>query len=100
VLADATRDLDVGLVVSNAGTGNPGRFLDKSREELMQLLRLNTVAHLDIARHFGERLARRGYPSSHWNTSGSPGRLAADSNRPLKNPPHPTAATVSQTPTK
>ena len=60
VLADATRDLDVGLVVSNAGTGSPGRFLDKSREELMQLLRLNTAAHLDIARHFGERLERRG----------------------------------------
>ncbi len=59
-LADATRDLDVGLVVSNAGTGSPGRFLDKSREELMQLLRLNTAAHLDIARHFGERLVRRG----------------------------------------
>jgi hypothetical protein len=36
------------------------RFLDKSREELMQLLRLNTAAHLDIARHFGERLVRRG----------------------------------------
>ena len=61
VLADATRDLDVGLVVSNAGTGSPGRFLDKSREELMQLLRLNTAAHLDIARHFGERLVRRGF---------------------------------------
>src|SRR3984893_11891767 len=60
VLADATRDLDVGLVVSNARTGSPGRFLDKSREELMQLLRLNTAAHLDIARHFGERLVRRG----------------------------------------
>src|ERR1700751_473454 len=28
ILADATRDLDVGLVVSNAGTGSPGRFLD------------------------------------------------------------------------
>jgi short-subunit dehydrogenase len=59
-LADATRDLDVGLVVSNAGTGSPGRFLDKDREELMQLLRLNTAAHLDIAHHFGERLVRRG----------------------------------------
>ena len=29
MLADATRDLDVGLVVSNAGTGSPGRFLDR-----------------------------------------------------------------------
>jgi hypothetical protein len=46
--------------VSNAGTGSPGRFLDKDREELKQLLRLNTAAHLDIAHHFGERLVRRG----------------------------------------
>jgi hypothetical protein len=60
ILAEATRDLDVGLVVSNAGTGSPGRFLDKDRGELMQLLRLNTAAHLDIAHHFGERLVRRG----------------------------------------
>ncbi len=60
MLVDATHDLDIGLVVSNAGTGSPGRFLDKDREELMQLLRLNTAAHLDIAHHFGERLVRRG----------------------------------------
>src|ERR1700676_5106732 len=26
-LADATHDSDIGLVVSNAGTGNPGEFL-------------------------------------------------------------------------
>ena len=26
-LAEATNDLDIGLVVSNAGTGNPGEFL-------------------------------------------------------------------------
>jgi NAD(P)-dependent dehydrogenase (short-subunit alcohol dehydrogenase family) len=26
-LADATHDIDIGLVVSNAGTGNPGEFL-------------------------------------------------------------------------
>src|SRR5712675_1713883 len=28
VLADATRDLDIGLVVSNAGTGKPRRVLE------------------------------------------------------------------------
>ena len=32
VLADATRDLDVGLVVSNAGTGNSGEFLKLDRQ--------------------------------------------------------------------
>src|SRR5271155_1806053 len=59
VLADATRDLDVGLVVSNAGTGNPGAFLKHDRQLLRETLRLSTMAHLDIAHHFGQKLAER-----------------------------------------
>src|SRR6202171_3397261 len=59
VLADATRDLDVGLVVSNAGTGNPGKFLKLDRQLLQETLRLNTMAHLDITHHFGAKLAER-----------------------------------------
>jgi hypothetical protein len=31
-LASATDDLDIGLVVSNAGTGNPGEFLKLDRQ--------------------------------------------------------------------
>ena len=30
-LADATHDIDIGLVVSNAGTANPGEFLKLAR---------------------------------------------------------------------
>ncbi len=52
-LADATRDLDIGLVISNAGTGNPGRFTDKDREELALTLRLSALAHAELALHFG-----------------------------------------------
>jgi short-subunit dehydrogenase len=59
VLADATRDLDIGLVVSNAGTGNPGEFLKHDRQLLHQTLRLNTIAHLDITHHFGQKLGDR-----------------------------------------
>src|SRR5258707_6203340 len=59
VLADATRDLDVGLVVSNAGTGNPGEFLKLDRQLLQATLRLGTMAHLDIAHHFGQKLGER-----------------------------------------
>jgi len=59
VLADATRDLDIGLVVSNAGTGNPGEFLKLDRRLLQATLRLSTMAHLDIAHHFGQKLAER-----------------------------------------
>jgi uncharacterized protein len=58
-LAAATDDIDVGLVISNAGTADPGPFLHKDRDTLAALLRLNTLAHLDIALHFGRRLAAR-----------------------------------------
>src|SRR6202161_1211116 len=59
VLADATRDLDIGLVVSNAGTGNPGEFLKLDRQLLQKTLRLNTMAHLDVTHHFGQKLGER-----------------------------------------
>src|SRR5216684_7184279 len=52
-LAEHTKDLDIGLVVSNAGTANPGEFLKLDRQLLEETLRLNTMAHLDIARHSG-----------------------------------------------
>src|SRR6266481_5703377 len=58
-LADATDDIDIGLVVSNAGTPNPGEFLKLDRQLLQATLRLNTMAHLDIAHHFGRKLAER-----------------------------------------
>jgi uncharacterized protein len=58
-LASATDDLDIGLVVSNAGTGNPGEFLKLDRHLLEETLRLNTMSHLDIAHYFGGKLAER-----------------------------------------
>jgi len=58
-LASATDDLDIGLVVSNAGTGNPGEFLKLDRQLLQETLRLSTMAHLDIAHHFGQKLGER-----------------------------------------
>src|ERR1700724_1401094 len=58
-LASATDDLDIGLVVSNAGTGNSGEFLKLDRQLLQPTLRLNTMAHLDITHHFGAKLAKR-----------------------------------------
>ncbi len=58
-LAEHTKDLDIGLVVSNAGTANPGEFLKLDRQLLQETLRLNTMAHLDIAHYFGRKLAER-----------------------------------------
>src|SRR5712671_4901358 len=49
----------INLVVSNAGTGNPGEFLKLDRQLLQATLRLSTMAHLDITHHFGAKLAKR-----------------------------------------
>jgi short-subunit dehydrogenase len=59
-LVSATDGLDIGLVISNAGTPNPGEFLKLERAELARLLRLNTFTHMVIAHHFGQRLVKRG----------------------------------------
>src|SRR5260221_10537602 len=59
-LASATDDLDIGLVVSNAGTGNPGEFLKLDQQLHRTTLRISTMAHLDITHHFGAKLAKRG----------------------------------------
>jgi short-subunit dehydrogenase len=59
-IAQATNDIDVGLLVSNAGAALPGPFLDSDLQAQRAILRLNTAAHLGLSHHFGERLARRG----------------------------------------
>ena len=59
-VAAATDDLDIGLVVSNAGDGQPGPFISLPRERLREIVQLNVITHLDLAHHFGRRLAERG----------------------------------------
>jgi uncharacterized protein len=59
-VAEATDDLGIGLVVSNAGAGNPGPFISLPRERLREIVQLNVITHLDLAHHFGQRLAKRG----------------------------------------
>src|SRR4029077_21174908 len=58
-LAEHTKGLDIGLVVSNAGTAKPGEFLKLDQQLLQETLRLNTMAHLDNAHYFGRKLAER-----------------------------------------
>ena len=57
---EATGDLDIGLVVSNAGAGNPGPFISLPHQRLREIVQLNVITHLDLAHHFGQQLARRG----------------------------------------
>lgn len=54
-----TDSLDVGLVISNAGFGLAGPFLQHDVETLDQMLRLNVSAHMRLAHHFGARLENR-----------------------------------------
>ena len=58
-LETATRDLEIGLVVSNVGTVHLGEFLSFDQSLLHQMVRLSVSAHLDLAYHFGGRLAAR-----------------------------------------
>lgn len=55
-----TADLDVGLLVSNAGTGIPGVFLDLSEDVLINIVQLNAISHLRLTHYYGRKFAQRG----------------------------------------
>ena len=59
-LTAATDDLEVGLLVSNAGTGVPGRFLDVPEAVHLDVMQLNAVVYLRLAHHYGRAMAARG----------------------------------------
>lgn len=59
-IAVATDDLDIGLVVSNAGDMNLGEFLGTAPDALLAELRVNAESHLGLTRHFGQSLVARG----------------------------------------
>lgn len=60
VLDKATADLEIGLVVNNAGMVHHGDFVENDAEAEKRLARVNMIAPLAIARHFGAALAQRG----------------------------------------
>lgn len=59
-LLEATRDLDVGLVVSNAGFNSKGRFEQGSASRMAKLLTVNCHAPMQLAHGFIPRLKARG----------------------------------------
>lgn len=61
IVADATRDLDVGLYVHNAGSSpSAGGFLDQSEDTAQFLVSLSCRAVVSLAHHFGGRIRERG----------------------------------------
>jgi len=59
-ITKATSNLEVGLLVSNAGTGKPGKFLSFSEQELRYILQLNAISHLSLVHFFARKMAARG----------------------------------------
>lgn len=56
----ATDDLDVGLLVANAGYGTTGELLDGDLDQELDLLEVNAAAVLMLAHAYGRRLRARG----------------------------------------
>ncbi|MEZ4403253.1 MAG: SDR family NAD(P)-dependent oxidoreductase [Kofleriaceae bacterium] len=59
-LAAAVEDLDLGLVVCNAGTSWKGRFLEQDPADQRRMIEVNCQAPVALARALGPRLAARG----------------------------------------
>lgn len=55
-----TDNLEIGLVVSNAGTGTPGVYLSITEDVLLNTINLNAVSHLRMSHYYGRKLAERG----------------------------------------
>ncbi len=51
--------LDVGLLVSNAGTGDPGEFIEKDQNDLLKMINTSVIAHLKLVHHFSPKMANR-----------------------------------------
>lgn len=56
----AAADVEIGLVISNAGDASPGAFLKNSLEAQMLTANLNVLANVQLAHSLGGRLVEQG----------------------------------------
>lgn len=59
-IVEACSDLEIGLVVNNAGTGNPGTLCSCDIQKEVDVVRLNCITPLEITHHFLAGMKRRG----------------------------------------
>jgi short-subunit dehydrogenase len=60
-IREVTDDVEIGLLICNAGAGGPpAYFLRSSLEEVMKAVELNPIAQTVLSHHFGKRMAERG----------------------------------------
>jgi hypothetical protein len=55
----AVHDVEIGLLVNNAGFGDKGRFLDSDLAKQLEMLDVNCRASLVLAHAFGRKMAAR-----------------------------------------
>ena len=60
VVKDGTQQLDIGLLVNNAGREDSGHFLRTSIDEALRTLDLNCRAPLQLTHHFAQLMVKRG----------------------------------------
>jgi len=58
-LVEEVDHLEIGLLISNAGTGDVGRFLDRNIDDLIDRVHLNASSHLLLTHHFAKKMAER-----------------------------------------
>ena len=59
-LVEASKHLDVGLLVANAGVGTSGLFFESTLNDELDLLRINCEAVLVLVHYYSKTLANRG----------------------------------------
>jgi uncharacterized protein len=60
-VAAASKDVEVGFLLYNAGAVSGSKFvIDQSPQEIMHIIRLNTIGQTMLARHFGKKMVARG----------------------------------------
>ena len=59
-IIDQTADIEIGLLVNNAGFANTGPFLNSQLEKELELLHVNCRAVMLLAHHFGNHMQQRG----------------------------------------
>jgi len=60
-IREATREIEIGLLVNNAGFGVAGRFLENRLERELELLDVNCRAPLILSHVFGQEMVARGH---------------------------------------
>ncbi len=56
---EATRALDVGVLIAAAGFGTSGNFIDNARDNELAMIDVNCRSTADFAHRFGQRFAQR-----------------------------------------